>query len=302
MGGGGSKQPTEQTVTQQTIPKELMPYASQLMGRAQALTDINQNPYQAYTGQRVADINPLLAQGFGATADLGPTAQMFQGSGLALAGGLGSLNSGQFDSGAAQQYMSPYMQNVLNVQKREAMRDYQRQIPGMMSGAARAGGLGGTRSALAMSEGRRNLQNQMQGIEAQGMQKAYESAQAQYNADQQRRMQGMQQAIGAGSQLGQLGQNIYGQQAGAAQAQQAAGAALRDIEQARLAAQYEQFGEEKRYPYEQLAFMSDILHGVPTYQSAQTTYKAPPSMASQVGGMLTGLGGLYMAGKQGGNG
>lgn len=300
MGGGGSKAPTEQTVTQQTIPKELMPYASQLMGRAQALTDINQNPFQAYSGQRVADVNPLLAQGFGATADLRPTAQMYQGSGLALAGGLGSLSPGQFGSDEASQYMSPYMRNVLDVQKQSAIRDYARQLPGLGAAASRVGGLGGTRSALVESEAQRNLQNQMQGIEAQGMQNAYQQAMQQYNADQQRRMQGYGQAVQAAGQLGQLGQNIYGQQAGAAQAQQAAGSALRDIEQARLAAQYEQFGEEKRYPYEQLAFMSDILHGVPTYQSAQTTYKAPPSMASQIGGMMTGLGGLYMAGKQGG--
>lgn len=300
MSSGGGKAPTEQTVTQQTIPKELMPYATQLMARTQALTDINQNPFQAYTGQRTADINPLMQQGIGSTADLGPTSQMYQGSGLALAGGLGSLSPGQFGSDEASQYMSPYMRNVLDVQKQSAIRDYARQIPGLGAAAARVGGLGGTRSALVEAEAQRNLQNQMQGIEAQGMQNAYQQAMQQYNADQARRMQGYSQAVQAAGQLGQLGQNIYGQQAGAAQAQQAAGATLRDIEQQRLNAMYEQFGEERRYPYEQIGFMSDVLRGVPTYQSAQTTYKAPPSMASQVGGMLTGLGGLYMAGKQGG--
>jgi hypothetical protein len=29
-----------------------MPYATKLLGQAQALTDINQNPYQPYQGQR----------------------------------------------------------------------------------------------------------------------------------------------------------------------------------------------------------------------------------------------------------
>lgn len=299
MCGGGGKAPSEQTITQQSIPKELMPYATQLMGRTQALTDINQNPYQAYSGQRVADINPLMQQGLGATADLGPTAQMYQGSNIALAGGLGSLSQGQFGQAEADQYMSPYMRSVLDVQKQQAVRDYSRQLPGLGAAAAQVGGLRGTRSALVQAEGQRNLMNQMQGIEAQGMQNAFQQAQAQYNADMNRRLQGYQQAIGAAGQLGQLGQNIYGQQAGAAQAQQQAGATLRDIEQQRLAAMYEQFGEEKRYPYEQLAFASDILRGVPTYQSSQTAYRAPASMAGQVAGLGLGLGSLYGAMKGG---
>jgi hypothetical protein len=301
MGGGGGKQPTEQTVTQNSIPKELMPYATQLMGRAQALTDINQNPFQAYSGQRVADINPLMQQGLAGAADLGPSEQMFQGGNLALAGGLGSLNTGRFGVNEASEYMSPYLRNVLDVQKNEAMRDYARQSPQMAAGAARYGGLGGSRGAIAQSEAMRNLNNNLQNIDATGLQKGFENAQSQYNTEQQRRLVGLQQAIGAGSNLGQIGQNIYGQRAGALQAQQTAGSTLRDIEQNRLNAQYEQFGEEKRYPYEQLGFMSDLLRGVPTYQSAQTSYKAPPSMLSQIGGLATGLGGLYMAGKKGGD-
>ena len=60
--GGGSSQPTQQTVTQSNIPKELMPYAMANLGRAAALTDINQNPWQQYRGQRFAEINPLQQQ------------------------------------------------------------------------------------------------------------------------------------------------------------------------------------------------------------------------------------------------
>ena len=297
MGGGGGKQPTEQTVTQQTIPKELMPYATQLMARTQSLTDINQNPYVSYEGQRTAGINPLQKQGFMGVSNLGPAEQLGQGSALAMMGGLGGLNPGQFGKAEADQYMSPYMQNVLNVQKREAMRDYQRQIPGMMSGAARAGGLGGTRSALAMSEGRRNLQNQMQGIEAQGMQNAFQQAQQQFNADQARRMQGFGQAIQGAGVLGQLGQTQFGQQAQAAEMQQRAGASLRDIEQERLSNLYQDFIDQQNYPYQQLAFMSDILRGVPTSDSASKFYRQPPSLAVQVAGLGLGLGSLYGATK-----
>lgn len=299
MSGGGSKQPTEQTVTQQTIPKELMPYATQLMGRAQSLTDINQNPYVSYEGQRTAGLNPLQQQGFMGASNLGVAGQIGQGSALAMMGGLGGLNPGQFGQAEADQYMSPYIQNVLNVQKQNAARDYARQLPGLGAGASRVGGFGGTRSALMQSEAQRNLMNQMQGIDAQGMQSAFTNAQQQYNADQARRMQGYGQALQGAGILGQLGQQQFGQQAQSAEMQQRAGESLRGIEQERLSNQYQDFIDQQNYPYQQLAFMSDILRGVPTSDSASRFYRQPPSMAGQVAGLGLGLGSLYGAMKGG---
>lgn len=295
MGGGGGKQPTESTVTQQTIPKELMPYATQLMGRAQALTDINQNPYVSYEGQRTAGLNPLQQQGFMGASNLGVADQIGQGSALAMMGGLGGLNPGQFGKAEADQYMSPYIQNVLNVQKQNATRDYARQLPGLGAGAARVGGFGGTRSALMQSEAQRNLMNQMQGIDAQGMQSAFTNAQQQYNEDQRRRMQGYGQALQGAGLLGQLGQQQFGQQAQSAEMQQKAGASLRDIEQERLSNQYQDFIDQQNYPYQQLAFMSDILRGVPTSDAASKLYRQPPNMAGQIAGLGLGLGSLYGA-------
>lgn len=63
-GGGGTKAPSSQTVTQTTIPEYARPYAESMLGQAQALTDINQNPYQPYTGQRFASFSPMQAQAF----------------------------------------------------------------------------------------------------------------------------------------------------------------------------------------------------------------------------------------------
>ena len=74
----------------------------------------------------------------------------------------------KFGLSSLQPYMSPYMQDVVETQKREALRDVARQIPGMGAAAARAGGRGGSREALLQSESRRNLANQLQGIQATG--------------------------------------------------------------------------------------------------------------------------------------
>ena len=45
-GGGGSAPPAQQTVTNTSIPEYARPYVENMLGKAEALTDINQNPYQ----------------------------------------------------------------------------------------------------------------------------------------------------------------------------------------------------------------------------------------------------------------
>ena len=288
MGGGGSSQPsaTSQTVTQSNIPEWARSYAMDTFGKAQALTDINQNPWQQYQGQRFADINPLQQQYMQGANQLGP-------SGLTGIASMGALNPGQFGNEQAQQYMSPYMQNVLNVQKNEAVRDYARQIPGMGANAARVGGLGGTRNALVQAEGQRNLQNNLQGIEAQGMQKAYESAQGQYNNDQARRMSGLQLAM-------QGGQGMFDQQLAAMNAQRTAGADLNAAEQQRFSAQYQDFIDQQNHPYKQLGFMSDLLRGAPSGSSVQTVYGGQSNTGATLAGLAGGLGGLALRSSGGG--
>ena len=95
----------------------------------------------------------------------------------------------QFGLGAAAQYMSPYMQDVVERQKRAAVQDYARQIPGLQAAGIRSGARGGTREALVEAEARRNLANQMGDIEATGRQSAYQQGLQQYNVDQAQRMQ-----------------------------------------------------------------------------------------------------------------
>jgi len=83
------------------------------------------------------------------------------------------------------QYMSPYQQNVTDYQKTQAVRDYAKAIPGQNARAASAGAFGGSRQAIERSEANRNLQSQLQGIQATGSQNAFQNAQQQFNAQQQ---------------------------------------------------------------------------------------------------------------------
>lgn len=104
-------------------------------------------------------------------------------------------------------------------------------------------------------------------------------------------MQGIQQQLAAAGQLGQLGQTQFGQEQAAMQAQAAAGAQRQQQEQRGLDQAYQDFLTQKAYPQQQLAFMSDILRGGPLSQVTYQQYQAPPSFASQAGGLgLAALG------------
>jgi hypothetical protein len=141
------------------------------------------------------------------------------------------VGADRFGSQAMQDYMSPYMSGVVAQQKRGAMQDYARQMPGLRASAARSGALGGTREALMRSEAQRNLQGQLQGIEATGLQNAFQQAQQQFGADRAAQMQAALANQQAGLTTGQqnlaalLGVQQLGAQTGlqAALANQQAG-------------------------------------------------------------------------------
>lgn len=124
----------------------------------------------------------------------------------------------------------------------------------------------------------------------QGLQAALAGAQygqaAQQLGEQSRQfgaglgLQGAQTGLQAAQGLAGLGMNQLGlqQQYGGMQQQQ---------QQNVLNQQYQDFLAQRQYPYQQLAFASDMLRGLPLSQTAQQTYQAPPSMLSQVAGLGT---------------
>jgi hypothetical protein len=129
----------------------------------------------------------------------------------------------RFGIGSMQEYMSPYMQGVVERQKQAAVKDYARQIPALQAAGVRAGARGGTREAILQSEARRNLTEQLGNIEAQGLQQAYQQASSQFGQDRAAQMQAALANQQAGLTTGQ--QNLAAllgvQQLGAGQNLQA---------------------------------------------------------------------------------
>jgi hypothetical protein len=91
--------------------------------------------------------------------------------------------------GTASEFMSPYMQSVVDIQQREAQR--QADIASTKRGAqfAQAGAFGGSRQAIENAEAARNLATQKGDIQAQGSQAAFQAAQGQFNTEQQAALQ-----------------------------------------------------------------------------------------------------------------
>jgi hypothetical protein len=104
--------------------------------------------------------------------------------------------------GSADAYMSPYMQNVVDIQKREAQRQSGIQGTQQQAQAAQAGAFGGGRDAIMRAERERNLGQQMGDIQATGSQAAYQQAQQQFNAEQQAKLAAQQSNQQAGLQTG----------------------------------------------------------------------------------------------------
>jgi hypothetical protein len=295
--GGGSSAPstpTNQTVTQTSIPDYAKPYVERMLGKSEALSG---TPYQAYGGERLAGFTPMQQQAFQGVANLQPAQQLGVATQMGGIAGLQGLGAGaQYaqqatSPGAMQAYMSPYTDLALEPQLREAAR--RSAIEGQMNQAqaVQRGAFGGSRSGLIEAERQRNLGQLQSDIYGRGMQTAFEQARQaqQFGADLGLRGAGM--GLQAAGQLGQLGQTQFAQQKDILQGQLSAGEQQRALEQQRLAQQYQDFQNQRQYPYQQLAFMSDMLRGLPLSQSAQQMYQAPPSLLSQAGGLgLTAYG------------
>lgn len=212
---------------------------------------------------------------------------------------------------ATQAYMSPYMQNVVATQQREAQRASDIAGAAQRGQATQAGAFGGGRQAIMEAERQRNLATQMGNIQATGLQSAFDQARQaqQFGAQlglqgQQAGMQGAQiglqgvgaqqagygQAIQGAGQLGNLGTQQLAAQQGVLGTQSQYGASRQAYDQNVLNQAIQNYAMQTQYPQQQLAFMNAQLRGLPMQASTTQSYQAPPSYLSQAAGLgVTGL-------------
>ena len=238
-----------------------------------------------------------------------------------------------FGSAQAQQYMSPFMQNVVQIQQRKAIEDAQKSQLGANLGAVRQGTYGGARQTLAQTERERGLREQLGDIQARGLEAAFGQSQQQFERDraaqQQTAIQNLQaalnvQQLGAGQGLeaqranqaaalqaaqqraqsaiglGQMGQQ-FGQLGVAQQAADidrlktlgAYGDLERALAQQGIDARFADLARGIEFPEMQLDRLSGFIRGIPMSDKVETTTTPPPSFASQLSSMGIAGLGLY---------
>ena len=325
------------------------PYITDYLGKAKALAGTD---YQTYKGPLTAGASDLQNKAFQGIGSL--TVPSAIGNAATAAGQVGTNMAGMsyapttfgnqykapdayksvgsaFDSTQAQQYMNPYLQASLDPQIAEARR--QSQITQAQNAAkmTSAGGFGGSRQAIMDAENQRNLGTNLANITGQGYNTAFNNAQQQFNADQQRKIQeaqfGAQQGMTAAQLQAQYGlsadqANEMSKQFGAKfgldaqsaalaaaqaqgnlgalqnstnlanlNAQMTGGATQRGIEAEGTAADLAEFEKQRQFPYQQLQFQRDMITGLPTSAVSNT-----PAQMSDFGNLIsTAGGGLKLA-------
>jgi hypothetical protein len=217
------------------------------------------------------------------------------------------------DPMSMQAYMSPYMQNVVEIQKQQAIEDAQRAQLGANLGAARQGTYGGARQTLAQTQREAALNKQLSDIQAQGLQSAFDQAQKSQQFGVTSGLQGLQTGIqGAGMGL----QGVQGAQAGfgllGRMGEQAAniGAAqqqadlsrlgfqgqMGDIQQQRqqdiINQQIQNFALAQEMPAQRLAGYNALLRGYATPTSTISQYQAAANPLQTIGALGTAAGGF----------
>ena len=319
MGGGsGGGAPTQSTTYTSNLPEYARPYFERMMSRSEA--ESNQ-PYVGYQGQRLAGFTPDTQAGFNITRNLAAQGNPELAAGTGIMGAAAQrgfqasnyastpIQQTAFGQEQANQYMSPYMQNVIERQRQAEIRNYDEGRPARETQAIKSGAFGGYRQAIQEGVAQRGLQNRLADIEAMGQQKAYESAQGQFERDraasmqaqaqtEQQRLAGQQYGLAgaglglqAGTGLGQLGAMRQGLTLQQAQALQQQGGVQQSQEQKALDTAYQDFLNQRDFDKQQLNFMSSIMRGIPVQpQTVQNVYSNPNPFAQFAGLGIAGLG------------
>ena len=245
-GGGGGGSGTQTQVVD--LPEWAKPTAQKQLGLAESVTDINKNPFQSYGDfarkrgmdpTQVAGFTGLQNRAFTGAENLQPSGAIGAGMGITGAAANRALNmqydptqadymqtqapqlqqfqmgpaervrADMFGGRQAEQYMSPYIEQAMAPQLREAQRSSEMMRNQNQAQAVQQGAFGGSRQAIVEAERQRNLGTQMGDIRARGLQSAYEQAQNQFNQDAARRLQAQQLNQQAGLTVG--GQNLQAQ-------------------------------------------------------------------------------------------
>lgn len=279
----------DSTTTTSTLPPELAPYYEDLLSQAQVAS---QQPYTTYQDPRLAEFSTDTEQAMDDIRGIAAAGTPYVDEALTTTSDLQGYTAGTIPEADLAAYMNPYTTNVLDVQKEAATQDYLEQQAARDASAVEAGAFGGDRRFVADSLAQRDLNDQLQAIDAEGLAAAYDSATALWQQDQDNALAAGQLGLDAASQAAIISQVQQDLGLNAASALSGVGSKIEQREQAGLDIAYQDFLNQQNWENQQLSLYSQLLSGTPVEPTTTTTEQSTDWL-SQLLGAGTSLAGLY---------
>jgi len=267
------------------VAQSKQPYPEYGAGPAAAASQLNpylvapQTPNQVAAGQNIANLAGYYQPYANAASDL-------------ITQSANPIQMQQFGQQALNQYMSPYLNNVLgstvaNINETNAQQQQQLQ-----SNAISRGAYGGDRGGIAQAELARQQNLANNATLANIANAGYSTALGEFNAQNQLgtnvQAQNRQLSQAAGANLANLGNMAQNAALNQANAQYQYGSAQQQQDQAAKSTAYQQFLNANQYPYQQLGWLGSIISGVASGSGGTGTSTAPGASAANQ--LLGGLG------------
>ena len=279
MSGGGKTQTSTSTVQ---IPPEVLARYNAVNTRAEGVAA---TPFQAYSYDPSAFVAPMTETQNQAIGQIGQASGMaqpyFQTGAAATLGGMGPANLGELDT---SKYMSPYLQNVVQSTADILGQQNRQDMSGALGTAIQSGAGFGDRSGIAAANLNRQ---QMMGMGStignllnQGYQQAQGVAQQQQSADLAARQANLARLLQGGQSIGQLGAGAQGAALAGSQALLGAGTQQQQTEQAGKSALYNQFLQERAYPFQVSQFLGNLAMGTGALSGSTTQTTSPAGFFS----------------------
>ena len=288
IGTQQQQQPQAAAVTTQELPKQIAPYYEKLLKEAEALYKQKMKAgAPIYEGKTIAGYTPEQEQLFSGLQSLQGT----QAPKFAEAEALTRGTAARVTPDEVQEYMNPYQQAVVDIEKREAEKQYQSTVvPQLAAQAAAAGSFGGSRQGILEGMASEANQRLQADIQAKGSAQAYKDAMA--NINQQRQREGA-----AAGQLAQLAPAGFAAQAQELGAIGKVGDVKQQQQQLALDEAYKQYIQEQQFPSESLKEYQSYVQSFPNIPTQITRAPQPqqPGIAQSLLGLGTAAVGTYGA-------
>jgi len=265
-------QAPQQSTTTYDIPAYFKEIQERTLRRAETESQL---PFQAYQGQRIAQLTPTEQQ----------AGDVYSQQILPQAGQLSAIGAQTFTPQMAQQYMNPYENQVVQSALGDVERAYQGQQRALSTQAIQTGAFGGGREGVQRGVLGGEYLRQVGDVSGRLRQAGFESGAQRFAADR---------AAQLGSSQAQLAA-LAGASSGLAQF----GAQERGIEQAGLTEAFRDFVEQQGFEQNQINQVIGALAGAPirSYGEERTGFTSTPmqgpSPFGQITGALGAIGSIY---------